>query len=106
MGLNKTNVIDAIGHETFSKTLVLTILDSWDWSNEKVHMDALKEKIDEYFVFIESGEIFKSCPEASGSKVRIDVISKFDLPKAGSEFLKGVNEIASELNTSIHNKRV
>lgn len=45
MGLENLNAVDAVGIETESDYVVLSIIDSWDWSNERSHLLALQGKL-------------------------------------------------------------
>jgi hypothetical protein len=101
MGLDKSNVIDAAGIEKETGFAVLTITDSWDWSDEHAHLLALQNKLNAYFAFIETGEIYESYPEAKGRNIRIDVISRFPLSRKGKKLLELASESSRSLNVSI-----
>ena len=55
MGLENPDIIDAVGTETGSGDVILTIFDGNEWDDELVHLRALQDKINSYFSFIESG---------------------------------------------------
>ncbi len=98
MSLDNTDVVDAVGTETKDDTIVLSIIDGWDWTDEQRHLQALQHKLNAYFIFVESGEIFLSYPEAIGHVVRVDIIGKFPIPDIGLAFLKKATIVAAELN--------
>jgi hypothetical protein len=85
MSPEKSNTVDAIGIEKDTGVAILTIIDSWDWIDEKRHLLALQEKLNAYFNCIESGEIYEAYPKAAGRKIIIDVIGRFSVPKIGLE---------------------
>jgi len=58
MSLEKTDTVDAVGVENDSLQAVLTIADSWDWTEEQKHLSALQAKLNAYFGFIECGQIW------------------------------------------------
>ena len=97
MSLEKPDTVDAIGIEKDTGAAILTIMDSWDWIDEKRHLLALQEKLNAYFNFIGSGEIFESYPKATGRKIIIDVAGKFSVLKIGLSFLEKANEASADL---------
>jgi hypothetical protein len=55
MSLDNLEVVDAVGTEKDSGTIVLTILDAWDWDDQGQHLLALQAKINVYLGFVGSG---------------------------------------------------
>lgn len=101
MSLEQVNTVDAVGIENDTQHAVLTIADSWDWTDEQAHLSALQAKLNAYFGFIESGQVWESYPAAKGRKLRIDVVFRF-APTAGAiEFLAKASDVASELDVSV-----
>ena len=101
MPLENPNTVDAIGIEKDTGTAVLTIIDSWDWVDEKRHLLALQEKLNAYFNYIESGEIYESYPKAAGRKIVIDVIGRFPVPQSAMSFFEKANEACAELGIQV-----
>ena len=101
MALDKFDTIDAVGIEKGSGFVALSVLDSWDWQDEHKHLLALQSKLNAYFQFIESGQIWKSYPDAAGRQIVIDVIGKFPIPQIGIDFLRRAAEACSALNVRI-----
>lgn len=104
MSLENLETVDAIGLEKASDVVVLTIVDSWDWDDERGHLVALQAKLNAYFGFIESNQIGESYPDAQGKILRIDLIGKYPLPTAAIHFLEKASVIASELGVTINSK--
>lgn len=104
MSLDNTQVVDALGTDRESGFAVLTIIDHWDWSEEKEHLIALQTKLNFYFEFVESGQIFTSYPEAVDRKLCIDIVSRFPISGAGQTLLRRAAEAASQLNIAITNR--
>jgi hypothetical protein len=101
MSLNDTNVVDAVGTEKDDSAVVLNILDSWDWSDERVHLMALQEKLNAYFAFVESGQVYEEYPDARGKLMRIDIVCRYEIPASGLAFLEKASAAAAELNMSV-----
>jgi len=101
MSLEKTNTVDAVGIEKATGKVVLTIADSWNWQDEAAHLSALKEKLNAYGNFIESGEIWESYPQSQGRKVVIDVVSRFPVPMTAMNFLKRVSALFGDAGTEL-----
>jgi hypothetical protein len=101
MSLDDVDVVDAVGTETGDGTVVLSIIDGWDWSDEQRHLRALQNKLNAYFGFVESGQIYEAYPEADGQPLRIDVVSKFPFPEAGLALLEKASAAAAQLNMTV-----
>ena len=104
MALDKPDVVDAAGVEKDTGYAVLTIADSWDWADEHKHLLALQAKLNAYFNFVESGQIWESYPDAVGRQVVIDVIGKFPISEAGLNLLKRATEACKDLRIQIRNR--
>jgi hypothetical protein len=101
MSLENTKVIDAAGIDEISGAAMLTITDAWDWSDETKHLLALQEKLNSYFAFIESGEIYDSYPKANGRKLIIEIIGRHPLPPRAQLFLEKARDSAAILQTDL-----
>jgi hypothetical protein len=101
MSLDNVEVVDAVGTETEGGTVVLSIIDAWDWNDERSHLRALQDKLNAYFGFVESGQIYEAYPDADGPPLRIDIVSKFPIPEAGLAFLEKASAVAAELNMTV-----
>jgi uncharacterized protein DUF6572 len=87
MSVEQEAVVDAIGVETGSGTVVLTISDHLQWDESNEHLLTLQNKINRYLAFIESGELLKKYPNAEGRPVRIDVVCMYEPTPIGRAFL-------------------
>jgi hypothetical protein len=101
MSLENISVVDAVGTEPATDCVVLSILDSWDWSDERSHLLALQNKLNSYFNFIESGQIYEIYPAAEGRPLRIDLICRYPLPSIATGFLNIATTIAEQLAVSV-----
>jgi len=88
MAIEKIDVVDAVGIETATGDVVLTIIDFLDWeSSEAQHMQMLQEKLNTYLRFIESGELFESYPAAAGRSTVISLVGRCEPSAAALRFL-------------------
>jgi hypothetical protein len=101
MAIDKPGQVDAVGIEKNSDFAVLTILDAWDWQDEGKHLLALQSKLNAYFNFIESGQIWVSYPEAAGRQLVIDVVGRFPIPQVGIDLLHRASETCAILDLRI-----
>ena len=62
MAIDQPETIDAAGSNRETGEHVLTIVDSWDWSDEPSHLAAFQAKLNPYFGFVESGQIVELAP--------------------------------------------
>lgn len=106
MSLDNLGQVDAVGIDRQSGEVVLTITDYWDWTNEQPHLHALQRKLDAYFHFIESGQMYSSCPEACGREVMIDVVGKYALPPSGERLLAEASTVAARIRVRIGSRHV
>ena len=101
MGLENVSVVDAVGTETALDCVVLSIIDSWDWSDEHGQLLALQSKLNAYFGFVESGQMHEAYPAAEGKCLRIDLISRYPLPTTAVDFLNNAKVVAEALAISL-----
>jgi len=101
MSLDNLEVVDTVGTEMDSGAIVLTIFDAWNWDDEREHLLALQTKLNAYFGFVESGQIYKDYPAAAGKALRIDIVSRYPLPDTALSFLEKAATAASQLNITI-----
>lgn len=106
MSIDQPNSLDAIGVDRESGAVVLTLMDAWDWSDALTHADALEAKLDAYFAFVESGEIFKSYPTAKNRRVVIDVVTRFPLPPLGKSIVDRAAVIGRSLGVLVKAREV
>ncbi len=102
MRLEQKDAVDYIGLEKETGVIVATLVDDCDWSDEIHHLRLLQAKINRYFDFIESGEIYSEILAATnravlpGSPVKISVLAKFSPRGEGERFLEHVTEVAEK----------
>jgi hypothetical protein len=101
MSLDNLEVIDTVGTEKDSGTIVLTIFDAWDWDDQREHLLARQAKLNAYFGFVESGQIYQAYPSVAGRTLRIDVVSRYRMPDIALAFLEKAAAVASQLNMTI-----
>ena len=101
MGIDAPEVIDAISLDESEKIVTLTIIDAWDWADEGRHLLAIQEKLNAYFTFIQSGQIFESYPKAVGKELCIDVMTQYPITAKASELLRRADVLAGKLNARV-----
>lgn len=101
MSLDQPSIIDALSDGKDGVAVSLAIIDGWDWSDEATHLLALQTKINAYFGFVLSGQIFEERPEAQGKKLRIDFLTKYPLSVKAEQFLKIASDTAQQLDIEI-----
>jgi hypothetical protein len=101
VSLDNPEVIDAVGTERDSGTVVLSLFDAWDWDDERAHLTALRAKLNAYFGFVESGQIYEAYPAAAGKPLRIDIVSRYPMPDAALTLLENATTAASQLDITI-----
>jgi len=87
MALENVHVVDAVGTDTITGVVVLTLVDAWDWRDERTHLAALQAKLNAYFEFVESGQLEENYPEARDRPRRLEVVTKHPVAAAGQRLL-------------------
>jgi len=90
MSIEQPKLIDFIGVDKASGSVVLTISDHLDWKDSQHHQLILQEKLNSYLAFIESGEILESYPDSKGRRPVIGVVGQYAPDVSGREFLARV----------------
>ena len=87
MSVEQPDLVDVISTDKQTGHVVLTISDHLDWSDTRNHQTILQAKLNRYFAFVESGEIFTRYRDAKGRPVAINVVFKFRPDQDGRNFL-------------------
>lgn len=95
MTIENTSIVDAIGTDKVTGAVHLTITDHLPWDVDN-HLQMLREKINVYLDFIESGEIYVAYPGAKGRSLVIDVVTKFPLTEEVHLFFGRAEAVALE----------
>ncbi|MGR9451111.1 DUF6572 domain-containing protein [Rhizobium leguminosarum] len=94
MSVDQTKVVDAIGVDSATGGVVLTITDHLEWTgSDDAHGLLLQEKLNTYLSFVESGEMLETCPDAKGRAGLIDVVCKYPLSQQAEAFYTQVAQI-------------
>lgn len=101
MAIDETDVVDAIGVDGVSGKLVMSIADHLDWKEERLHLEALRDKFNAYLRAIQDGDLVNSYPDAEGRSIVIELVSRVALPEVGLKFLDHVRETASALGVEV-----
>ncbi|WP_457356636.1 DUF6572 domain-containing protein [Roseateles sp. P5_D6] len=101
MTIKDASTIDALGLDRLSGEAVLTVVDPLEWSDIGGHSTLLAEKLNRYFGFVESGEIYTSYPEARGRSLRIDIVCRFEPPSAAIDYLRRAEAVAGEYQCAL-----
>jgi hypothetical protein len=106
MGLENCDVVDAVGTDTSDGKVVLSILDSWDWTDERTHLERLQAKLNAYFSFVDSRQIYDDYPDAKGRGLVIDVVARFPIPESATEFLNSAASVALTVGAELTYRHV
>jgi hypothetical protein len=87
MPIDDLSVVDGMGIEESSGSVVLMVSDHLDWQDEGSHFEALQNKVNSYLTFIAGGGLLDSYPESRDAPVRIDVVAQHFAPESAGRFL-------------------
>ena len=106
MSIEQADVVDAIGIDTVTDEVVLTVTDHLDWLDLENHIFLIQEKLNAYLSFVESGEISESYPKANGRKIRVDLIGKYEIVREAEPYIEQMREVMKgagvALRTRLH----
>jgi hypothetical protein len=97
MSIDNLDTIDGTALDTETGELVLLISDHFNWSNEQLHLSILQDKINAYFRYVSSGQVYEMYPEAKKGGIRIDCICSFPAPPSTDWFVEEVRKAAAPL---------
>lgn len=92
MSIEQHDSVDYIGVERSSGKLVLTVSDHLDWVDSATHQFAIQEKLNTYFRFVESGEIYGTYPDAKNRSVVFEIVMRIAPPNDEAAFLDRVRD--------------
>ena len=93
MRLSDPETVDYLGIEKETGWVVLTLVDDCDWSDETRHLALLQTKLNRYFDFIDSGEVYEQLVRITGravahaTPVKISILAKHEPAGEGGRFL-------------------
>ena len=101
MSIDNAKVVDAIGTDRQSNEAVLTVIDHLSWADLLTHTRLLAEKLNRYFGFVESGEIYENYPEARGRALRIDIVCRYEPTESATSYLEKAKSVAGEYGCAL-----
>lgn len=104
MSLDNTDSIDALGTDISDGQTVLTIVDGWDWHDERAHLVALQCKLNTYFAFVESDQIAEVEPARRDKGVRVEVIFRHAPSDSAVALLKTAEFVARPLGIGVRHR--
>lgn len=107
MSVEQAQIIDSVGIDNDSQSIVLTISDHLDWSEPEYHTEKLQDKLNAYLDFCESGELYEKYPKALRSMpIILSIITKFDLSEEGVSFIEAVRPIVEDAGFTLKVKKL
>jgi hypothetical protein len=110
LSVRKTAVVDWLGLEKGTGTIILTVVDDEDWTDPDEHLEFLQAKLNTYLRFIESGELYQRLEADLGrtvpktTPIRVSVLAKYRLPTQIYPFLKYAENMFEEAGFSLVHK--
>jgi hypothetical protein len=102
MSVDNPNVVDFISIEVDTGKVVLTIADHLPWDDDDdEHLGLLREKLNTYLQFIESGELLETYPKAKDRDVIINVAAKFPLTEEAADFYRNAGSITDRMGIAL-----
>jgi len=102
MRLTDNNTVDYLGLEKSTGYVVLTLVDDCDWGDDIRHLSLLQAKVNRYFDFIESGEMYEQLRETAGRQmapttpIKISLLAKYEPSAEGYRFIEHVAQVAQD----------
>jgi hypothetical protein len=93
MTVQNSKLVDAIGVDNMTGFVTLFIIDDLDWENEEEHLLLIQEKLNVYFHFIESGEVYNAYSQAANKEIEIKIHMKYQFPDSSIYFFEQVRQL-------------
>ena len=106
MTVEQSDVVDIIGIDGATGSVVLWISDHLDWDDGYGHLLILQSKINTYLRYIESGEINEWYPQAVGKDLVIEIVGKYDLPDTAANFFREAGVLVSNAGVSLRFRKL
>ncbi len=100
MTVEQAKVVDAVGTDTSTGRVNLTIADHLEWDTD--HLVKLQEKLNSYLAFVESGEIYTVYPASMDRAIAIDLVLKYRPNAEAETFLAQVRSIVEGAGLAFH----
>jgi hypothetical protein len=100
MAVGTSSTIDAVGVDRLTGATHLSIIDALPWDDR--HLRLLQEKLNTYLSFIETGEIYRSYPDAIGRSLVIDIIMRFRPSGKAELFFKQARTVVENHGASLN----
>ncbi len=96
-------IVDSIGYRDDEKYAYLIIYDhlEWDKELEEEHFQILQDKLNSYFVFIQTGQVQEQFPQKEIRKYVVLICFLYPPTKNAKDFLRAAQKTAKKLNTMI-----
>jgi len=101
MGIDNPNVVDAISTSQDGNRVALTIFDAEDWSDEGAHLLALQAKLNTYFGFVQSGQLFEEYPTAQRTPVVIQVFFRLPPTDNARQLIERADQVSRQLGLEV-----
>lgn len=100
MSVTESNVIDGVVYNKKLDVFYLVITDHLEWEDVG-HLSILKNKIETYVHYFESGQLIKNTPKAQGKKVIILILAQYSFDTSAISFFEQVRNIITPLNIGL-----
>jgi len=101
MGIDNPNVVDAISNAKDGSRIALTIFDGGDWPDEGAHLLALQAKVNTYFNFVQSGQLFQQYPAAQRTPVVIQVLFREQPSDKARQLIDRADRVSRQLGLEV-----
>ena len=92
MTVRNTDVVDNVGIEKQTGAVMLIVLDDEAWNDVDEHLGLVREKLNAYLRYVESGEYLGTFEAASmtvppSGTVKVKILARFHPPQQAKAFL-------------------
>lgn len=74
MAIQDSNIVDLVSVDPEGKFVTLTVVDDLNWSDERAHFLSLREKVNTYCNYIDSGQLIDDYPSVRDIKPVISLM--------------------------------
>ena len=95
-GVENPAIIDLIANDPRRDQVVLTLIETREWSGLQEQLEQLNDKLSNYFVYVLDGHLAEQYPQYAGQPVRIQLDCTHEPDEQARELLRNATQVANE----------
>ncbi|MBQ8966710.1 DUF6572 domain-containing protein [Ruminococcus sp.] len=95
LNIEKTDSIDSVAYDADKKMLAVMLVDGMDWEDEEIHLQLLKDKLNNYLLYIDTRQFDEKYPDTQRIELRAAFL--YELPERAMFMVRRAGEVLETL---------